>query len=511
MTTEESAGQPNAQSPFRLLMFTTLLISGCSIVYELIISAISSYLVGDSTLQYSTTIGVYMFAMGIGSYLSRFFKKNLFDWFIGIEIGVGIFGGACALLLFLAHLYIAAYAVVMYVEIIIIGVFVGAEIPVLTRIIKDSGQNLRTTLSSIFSFDYLGGLAGSIAFPLLLLPHLGYFATSFLMGTCNIIAAILILIKYKNNIKYHKVFSTIAFGMMAIMLSGLLFAENIGNFIEGGLYRDKIILSEQSEYQNIVVTKHNRDVRLYIDGNIQFSSRDEYRYHEALVHIPMSYVESPRDILILGGGDGMAARELLKYPDTNITLVDLDPVITELCRTNQIIRELNSDSLDNSRVHVINADAYKYLESIDKQFDLIIVDLPDPNNTALNKLYTNVFYRLCGRALRDGGILNIQSTSPYYAKRSFWCINKTLKSEGFNVRPYHLQVPAFGDWGFNMAVKGEFRQNRKLSVETRYLTDEIIPALYVFAKDEIATDVEINSMSKPLLITYYNEAVRDWE
>ena len=511
MTTQESAGQPVEKSPFRLLMFTTLLISGCSIVYELIISAVSSYLVGDSTLQYSTTIGVYMFAMGIGSYLSRFFKKNLFDWFIAIEIGVGIFGGACALLLFLANLYIVAYAVVMYVEIIIIGVFVGAEIPVLTRIIKDSGQNLRMTLSSIFSFDYLGGLAGSIAFPLLLLPHLGYFATSFLMGTCNIIAAILILIKYKDNIKYHKVFSVIAIGMMAIMLSGLLFSENIGSFIEGGLYRDTIILSEQSEYQKIVVTKHNSDVRLYIDGNIQFSSRDEYRYHEALVHIPMTYIESPRDILILGGGDGMAARELLKYPDTDITLVDLDPVITELSRTNRIIQELNHNSLDNSRVHVINADAYKYLESVNKQFDLIIVDLPDPNNTALNKLYTNVFYRLCGRALRNGGVLNIQSTSPYYAKRSFWCINKTLKSEGFNVRPYHLQVPAFGDWGFNMAIKGEFPKSRSLSVETRYLTDEIIPALYVFAKDEIATDVEINSMSKPLLITYYNEAVRNWE
>ena len=511
MTNQEGVEQPKGGSPFRLLMFTTLLISGCSIVYELIISAVSSYLVGDATLQYSTTIGVYMFAMGIGSYLSRFFKKNLFDWFIAIEIGVGIFGGACALLLFLAHLYIVAYAVVMYIEVVIIGAFVGAEIPVLTRIIENRGQNLRMTLSSIFSYDYLGGLAGSIAFPLLLLPHLGYFATSFLMGTCNIIAAILILIKYKNDIKYHRFFSVIAIIMMSIMLSGLIFSENIGRHIEGGLYRDPIVLMEQSEYQKIVVTKHNNDVRLYIDGNVQFSSRDEYRYHEALVHIPMSYVESPRDILILGGGDGMAARELLKYPDTNITLVDLDPVITELCQTNPIIRELNEHSLENSRVQVINADAYKYLESVDRQFDLIIVDLPDPNNTSLNKLYTNVFYRLCGRALRDGGILNIQSTSPYYATRAFWCIHKTLKSEGFNVRPYHLQVPAFGDWGFNMAVKGEFPKSRQLSIKTRYLTDEIIPALYVFAKDEFTSDVEINSMSKPLLITYYNEAVRNWE
>ena len=166
------------------------------------------------------------------------------------------------------------------------------------------------------------------------------------------------------------------------------------------------------------------------------------------------------------------------------------------------------DLLPESEAHSLDL-AVKALS--ENNGDRVIVDLPDPNNTSLNKLYTNVFYRLCGRALRDGGVLNIQSTSPFYAKRSFWCINKTLKSEGFSVRPYHLQVPSFGDWGFNMAVKGEFRQSRKLSVNTRYLTDEIIPALYAFAKDEIALDVEINSMSKPLLITYYNEAVRNWE
>ena len=177
------------QKKYGLLMLTTFLISGCSIVYELIISAISSYLVGNSTLQYSTVIGLYMFAMGCGSYLSRFMRRSLFDWFVSVELLVGLAGGTCSLVLFLAHLYIASYAVVMYAEVIIIGALVGAEIPLLTRIIEDDGHNLRITLSSIFSFDYIGGLVGSIAFPLLLLPHLGYFATAFLMGLFNTIAA----------------------------------------------------------------------------------------------------------------------------------------------------------------------------------------------------------------------------------------------------------------------------------------------------------------------------------
>ena len=167
---------------YRLLMLTTLIISGCSMCYELIISAVSSYLLGNSTLQYSITIGLYMAALGLGSYVSKYFNKNLFNIFVTIELTIGIVGGVSSLLLFLANIYIKNYAVVMYTEIILIGVLAGAEIPIMTRIIEADENNLKVTISSIFSFDYIGGLVGSIAFPLLLLPKLGYFATSFLCG-----------------------------------------------------------------------------------------------------------------------------------------------------------------------------------------------------------------------------------------------------------------------------------------------------------------------------------------
>lgn len=497
---------------YRLLMLTTLMISGCSICYELIISAVSSYLLGDTVLQYSITIGLYMSAMGLGSYLSKYMKQHLFDWFVFIEIGVGIVGGTSALVLFYANLYLETYQLVMYLEIIIIGTFVGVEIPLLTRIIENDNENLRVTLSSIFSFDYIGGLIGSIAFPLILLPQLGYFATAFLMGCFNVAAAGLIIFKYSERIGRVKLYKAATVILFGVMLTGMLFADTISNQVEDGLYRDRVILSEHTQYQHIVMTKHKDDLRLYIDGNVQFCSLDEYRYHEALVHIPMSAAQKKDKVLVLGGGDGMAVRELLKYEDSEITLVDLDAQMVELCREDAQIAALNENSLKSERLTIVYEDAYQYLKETKDKFDVIIVDLPDPNNEALNKLYTNIFYRLCYGALTEEGVMTVQSTSPYYATDAFWCIHDTLESEGFSVRPYHLQVPSFGDWGFNLASKQPLDKVPDIEVETRYLTEENIKSLFVFGKDEQKKkNVEINALSKPVLIQYYSEAVRSWE
>lgn len=498
---------------YRLLMLTTLIISGCSLCYELIISAISSYLVGDTVLQYSITIGLYMSAMGLGSFLSKYMKQNLFDWFVMVEIGVGLVGGISAVLLFLANLYIEQYQLVMYLVIIIIGTLVGVEIPLLTRIIEEDEENLRVTLSSIFSFDYIGGLIGSIAFPLLLLPQLGYFATAFLTGSLNLVAAMLIVFKYSERVRKAAALKVTAVLLFLGMVTGIFASDYLANQIEGGLYRDRIILSEHTPYQHIVMTRHKDDIRLYIDGNIQFCSLDEYRYHEALVHIPMANALKKDKVLVLGGGDGMAVRELLKYEDTEITLVDLDAEMLQICRENNHIVELNEGSLSSDRLTIVCQDAYRFLEETKEKFDVIIVDLPDPNNETLNKLYTNVFYRLCRGALTEDGVMTVQSTSPYYAPKAFWCINQTLESEGFFVKPYHIQVPAFGDWGFNMASIKELEGDINISVDTKYLTSENVGALFIFGKDETlqGQEIEWNTLSKPMLIHYYADAVRNWE
>jgi spermidine synthase len=313
----------------------------------------------------------------------------------------------------------------MYIQIILIGTLVGLEIPLLTRIIEDNAKNLRVTLSSIFSFDYIGGLIGSIAFPLILLPKFGYFATAFLTGTLNIIISIIIILKYKNYIKNINLFKISAVLALLLMLLGTIFSENIANNIESKLYRDKIIIKEQTPYQNIVVTKHKDDLRLFINGNIQFSSSDEYRYHESLVHVPMSVSKSKSKILILGGGDGLAVREVLKYEDVeNITLVDLDEDMVELCRNNKNIVDINKGALTSSKLNVVYNDAFKYLQDSNDLFDVILIDLPDPNDENLNKLYTNVFYRLVGSHLNEGGIISYSQLVHIMLKKLFGVLIK---------------------------------------------------------------------------------------
>ncbi len=495
---------------YRILLLTTLIISGCSMCYELIISAVSSYLLGNSLLQYSITIGLFMSALGLGSYISRFFQKNLFNSLIKVELLIGVIGGFSAFTLFIANLYLTSYHLVMYIEIISIGTLAGAEIPLLTRIIENDERNLKLTISSIFSFDYIGSLIGAVAFPLLLMPQLGYFSTSFLCGFLNIFAGTIIVWRYSENIKNANIYKFITLILAIVMLFGMLFSDKLSDNIENNLYRDKVIFKKQTLYQKIVVTKHKDDTRLYIDGNCQFSSLDEYRYHEAIVHIPMSQLENKKDILILGGGDGLALREILKYSVDSVDLVDLDKDMIEVCKNNPNLSTLNKNSLKSDKVKFHIVDAYEFLKKNKKKYDLIIVDLPDPNSEVLNKLYSNVFYGMCKSSLKKDGILVSQSTSPYYAPKAFWCINKTISSVGFNVKPYHLEVPAFGDWGFNMARMSKFKDTYEINVDTRFLSKDNIKSLFSFAKDEVNLDVDVNSLTKPVLMQYYNNAVENW-
>lgn len=501
---------------YRRLMFTTFVISGCSMVYELLISSVSSYLLGDSILQFSITIGLYMCAMGLGPYLSKFVKVQLFDWFIFVEIGVGILGGTSSILLFLANVYLESYSLVMYSEIILIGVLVGLEIPLLTRIIEENAGNLRITLSSIFSFDYIGGLAGSIAFPLLLLPQLGYFSTAFLVGAMNLGISLFILYSYRQYIRRTVLWKVMIYIAGAGMILGMLFSENLASSIEQGLYRDKIIYSEQTPYQKLVLTKHKDDVRLYINGNIQFSSSDEYRYHEVLVHVPMSAAKKREKVLILGGGDGLAVREVLKYKEVQqIDLVDLDAGVTELCRSHKDIKKLNEGSLDSPKLKIYNEDAYEFLENNagKRTYDVILVDMPDPNSETVNKLYTDLFYRLCSRNLSEEGVMAVQSTSPYYAGDAFWCIHETVKQELPFVYPYHVQVPSFGDWGFQLASKTEIQtEGLTLQQEGKFLTQDNLQGIFLFGEDERSQkELGVNSLSSPKLLQYYLEAEKNWE
>lgn len=491
------------------LLLAIFIIAICGIIYELIIGSISSLLLGDSIKQFSITIGLYMSAMGYGSYLSKHFKKNLFTVFAGIELGIGMIGGLSGILLFSAYAFTKFYTLSMYLIIISIGILVGLEIPIITRIIENERNNLRITLANVLSFDYIGALIGSLAFPLLLLKNLGNVRTAYLVGLINIAVAIMVIFKYGNYLKKAHIMKILSILCAIIILFGFITGKFSANYIEQQFFRDTIIFEKQTQYQNLVLTANGNDIRLFINGNIQFSSLDEYRYHEALVHPAMGIAVRKKNILILGGGDGMAAREILKYPEVDsITLVDIDKEVVDLSRNNSILKRLNSGSLDDKRVHVVNNDAFKYLENNIALFDVVFVDMPDPNDETLNKLYTNVFYRLIRNHLSQYGVAAIQSTSPYFSPKAYWCIRKTVESEGLFTSGYHINVPSFGDWGFTVASRRPFNpEDIHLAADTRYLTEAMIPSLFYFAKDEQIdlNTIEVNTINHPVLLQYYQE------
>ena len=497
------------------LLVSVLIIAICALTYELIVGTLSSYLLGNSVTQFSFTIGLFLFAMGIGALLSRQIKGQEVRWFITIELVIGIFGGFSAAILYAVFAMTAIYYyTVMVGLILIIGVCIGLEIPLLTRIVANR-EDLSNALAEVLSFDYLGSLVASLAFPLLLLPALGVTQTAFLMGLFNIAVAAVILQSFHERLPSRNVrqlwIGILFFG--GAMVAGLGFSTSIFDFFEQQLYESRIIYREQSRYQRIVITRNGDDVRLFLEGNLQFSSRDEYRYHEILVHPVMSVARSHERVLVLGGGDGLVARELLKYDDIEeIIIVDLDPTITDLSREFRPIVEINEGALDDERVEIINEDAYMFVQNSDELYPVIIIDLPDPNNESLSKLYSETFYRMLYNRLTPDGAFITQATSPYFVRESFWIIAHTIEESGFYVTPLRTYVPSFGEWGF---VIGAPMQLPALEVpegiDLQYLNADVLTAAQTFDPDIEEIETGINTLDDPILTGAYTKGWRQWE
>jgi spermidine synthase len=294
-------------------------------------------------------------------------------------------------------------------------------------------------------------------------------------------------------------------GALVLLLAGFVYSTKISDFLEEGLFADEIILSKATPYQKIVVTRANDDVRLYLNGHLQFSSKDEYRYHEALVHPGLAAVPDPRKVLVLGGGDGLAVREVLRDPRVvQVRLVDLDPAMTDLFRTHAMLSELNGGSLSDPRVLVTNADAFLWLDRTQETFDFVVVDFPDPTNFSLSKLYTTSFYRLLKSRMSDQGIACIQSTSPLFARKSFWCIAETVKASGLEATPFHVYVPSFGEWGFVLASKSPYGAPESLPPGLRYITASTLRTMFDFPADMERIPVEVNRLNRQVLVQYYD-------
>ncbi|MBY0546374.1 MAG: polyamine aminopropyltransferase [Candidatus Obscuribacterales bacterium] len=482
------------------LLITAFVISTCGLIYELIASTIASYLLGDSITQFSTVIGVYLFSMGIGSFLTRYVEKNIVAVFVQVELLVGLVGGCSAAILFLTFEHVENFRVLLYTIVSLIGILVGLEVPLLMRILKDQ-LDFKDLVSKIFTFDYVGALLASLLFPLVLVPYLGLVRASFLFGILNVGVAMWTLHLFRDNLRWLNYFRTSAVVLALGLVCGFAYAEKLVAMAEASTFQDNVIFSTSTPYQRIVLTGSNKDLKLFLNGNLQFSSRDEYRYHEALVHPAMATLREPKNILVLGGGDGLAVRELLKYPSVeSITLVDLDKQMTELFKDQALLVRLNENSLNNQKVTVLNQDAFVWLRKCQRKFDCIVVDFPDPSNFSLGKLYSDTFYRSLKNAITPDGLIVVQSTSPYYAKNSFWCVVNTLKSVGFRTLPYHAYVPSFGDWGYVLASNHPIEMRHEYPAGLKYVSQETVDQMLHFAKDMKPTVETVNKLNNQSLV-----------
>jgi spermidine synthase len=515
-----------AETPVRkatasLLLLTVLVIATCGLVYELLASTLASFVLGDAVTQYSTVIGVYLSAMGLGAWLSRYVRGAMVArTFVDVEIAVALVGGVSAPLLFFAFAHLSWFRLALYLVVLVIGALVGMEIPLLLRILKERFE-FRDLVSRVLTIDYLGALVGSLAFPIFFVPKLGLVRTSLVIGAVNASVALSSTWLLRDTLRSVAGLRVRAVLVLVLLAAGTLAADRMTLLAEEGLYADEIVFAKQTPYQRIVITRGKGSFQLFLSGNLQFSSADEYRYHEALVWPAISVRAeaglATRDVLVLGGGDGLAVRELLRVPEMHtVTLVDLDPAMTQLARSMPLLRGQNEAAFDDARVHVESADAYVWLSDASnaaKRYDVIVADFPDPNHYALGKLYTTRIYHWMREHLADGGVLVVQSTSPLFARKSYWCIARTIESAGLAIAPYHALVPSFGEWGFVLARKGGVEPPRTLAPSTkprRALDDAAMRALFVLGPDMQALPVDVNRLDNQVLVHYYEEEWRKY-
>ncbi|TAK87772.1 MAG: polyamine aminopropyltransferase [Aquabacterium sp.] len=494
------------------LLASVFVVAACGLVYELAAGALASYLLGDSVLQFSTVIGSYLFAMGLGSWLSRYLERQLVAHFLRIELLVGLVGGLMPAALFVAHNLLpptaaGPFRVLLYALVLVVGVLVGLEIPLVMRILKQQFRSryaLKDLVSQVLTFDYVGALLVSIAFPLLLVPHLGLVRTGVFFGLLNAGVAVWALLLFRAELRAWRAHAAACVLVVLALAAAFAGAQRLTTWAEDRFYGEPIVYRLSSPYQRVVVTSGRHGTRLYLNGNLQFNSRDEYRYHEALVHPAMAAHGAPRRVLVLGGGDGMAVREILKYASVEqVTLVDLDPAMTRLFSTEPLLTALNAGSLTDARVRVVNADAFTWLDRHDEVFDVAVVDFPDPSNYALGKLYTTTFYELLDRHLAASGYAVIQTTSPLIARRSFWTVAATVEAAGLQATPYHAHVPSFGEWGYVLAHRRPWRLPTQLPTGLRFLTLSGMPALFDFPPDMARVPMPPNRLSDQRLVQVF--------
>lgn len=503
----------------RVLLAAVLAASAAGLVYELAAGAVAGYLEGSSVTAYSLVVGVFLTAMGVGSWLSRFVTRFAADTLVAVEIALSIGGALLTPALFWGFALFDSNMPVLVGGVGGLGVLVGMEIPLVLRLLvrsrgDDGGPGLRAGSADVLAADYAGALAASIAFPFVLLPEAGLVQSGVIAAALNLGAAGLALWALAERVVQPRALAAgiaVAFGVLVAL------AWRGEHFVRGAealLYQDEVIYTAQTPYQRIVVTRRADDLRLYLNGGLQFSTIDAYRYHEALVHPGATAAGRVRRALVLGGGDGFAARELLRLPGIEgVDVVDLDPAVTTLFRTNALLAGASGRALNDPRVTVHNADAFVWLRDAPRAphriYDLIVADLPDPDAPELAKLYSVEFIEAALARLRTGGVFVTQAGSPFFSRGAFSVIAATAEAArhpaGTRVTAYAEDVPSFGPWGFVLVQIGPAGPRAAPPPGLLRLTPRLIAAMLAgnLGADDREPDAPPSRLVAPTVVQRY--------
>ena len=485
-----------------------MLSSAAGLILELLLVTQASYLAGNATLATGVVVGTFLAAMGLGAWLTEFLAISTHPrpallrslWLVELSLCPLCLLGPLALFQLFAidgPLWLAVVVIT-----ILVGVLGGMELPLITRLLETQ-QQLRQVLARVLALDYFGSLLGALAFPLLLLPLLGLLPTAAVLSLIPIGCACWLSWTFADLRQWRR--GTLL--AVPLVAAGGFFSIPLGDRIEDSLYSDPVISRIQSRYQRIVLTRRRGDMRRYLDGNLQFSSRDEYRYHEALVHPAMAAHLKPKRVLLLGAGDGLALREVLKWPSVErVDLIELDEAILTLAQAHPALQRLNQNSFEDPRVNVEIGDAFGLLSGKTSSYDVVIADFPDPDTAAVARLYSVGFYSRLMPLLASNGVFVTQASTPFFTPLVLASIEKSLQHLPVKTHPYSVTVPSFGPWGFVLAHRETNRLSfQPLPFEARWFDRDQLSQMMQFPKDYRPSDqdsVQANRLSRPILIDY---------
>ncbi|GAA0890532.1 hypothetical protein GCM10009122_02100 [Fulvivirga kasyanovii] len=278
-------------------------------------------------------------------------------------------------------------------------------------------------------------------------------------------------------------------------------------------YYDKVLYSAQTPYHQIDITTWKGNEWFYYDNINQFSSIDYSLYYEPMVHPAMKISPFPKKILVVGGENGLLIKEILKHRTVEqIVLAPIDTALLNISSKQKWFTNLNENALQSNKLVIENGEVFRLLATDSAQYDVIFVDVPDPVDIELSQYYTVEFYKLCGGALKNNGLLVTQAGSPYLATVAFYTIQHTVEAAGFSALPLHNQVLTIGEWGWIIGAKGisHHELNKKAGqctfedIDTRWLNHEGMQMIMSFGKPPVRMDsFEINTLKKPVIHEYY--------